>query len=107
MADIGIDLAYIPELQKRLDGSGGVEKVFIGSELAQNPKLESLAGVFTAKEAFMKAIGKKIDWRDVWVEKQESGEPVLVSPMLTSGEKAHVSISHDGEYAIAVVLIEK
>lgn len=106
MANIGIDLVYIPELQKRLDGNGGVEKVFIGSELAQNPKLESLAGIFAAKEAFMKATGRKIDWHDVWIEKKESGEPVLRALLLPGLKQTSVSISHAGAYAIAIVLIE-
>ncbi len=107
MAKIGIDLVYIPEFQKRLERGGGVEKVFIESELAQNPKLESLAGIFAAKEAFMKAVGRKIDWHDVWIEKEESGKPILVSSVLASGEKTRVSISHSMDYAIAVVLIEE
>ena len=107
MARIGIDLVHIQEFQRRLDKNGGAEKVFTGSELAQNPKLESLAGIFAAKEAFMKAIGEKIDWCDVWVEKKESGRPMLASPLLAPGERAQVSISHDVDYAIAVVFIEE
>lgn len=107
MSKIGIDLVHIAEFQKRLDQSGGVGKVFTDAELAQNTKLESLAGVFAAKEAFMKAIGKKIDWHDVWIEKKESGEPVLASTMVTSKQKVHVGISHDGDYAIAMVLLEE
>ncbi len=107
MAHIGIDLVYIPEFQKRLERSGGVGKVFTESELARNQKIESLAGVFAAKEAFMKALGRKIDWHDVWIEKEESGRPVLASSLLVSGERADVSISHDQWYAIAFVMLEK
>lgn len=105
MAKIGIDLVYIPEFQKRLERSGGVEKVFIGSELAQNLKLEGLAGIFAAKEAFMKAIGRKIGWHDVWIEKKESGQPMIFSPSLAQEQEASISISHDGDYTIAVALI--
>jgi len=105
MVHIGIDLVYIPDFQKRLERSGGVEKVFTDAELGQNQKLESLAGIFAAKEAFMKALGRKVNWREVWVEKKESGRPVLVSPTLASEETVQVSISHDGDYAIAVVFI--
>jgi len=107
MANIGVDLVHVPEFQKRLERGGGVEKVFTDAELAQNPRLESLAGIFAAKEAFMKTIGKKIDWHDVWVEKQDDGQPMLISPLLTSEEKTSVSISHDGDYAIAAVIVEK
>ena len=105
MATIGIDLVHIPEFQRRLEQSGGVEKVFTDEELAQNPRLESLAGIFAAKEAFMKAVGKKIDWREVWIEKHESGKPALVSLHLEAGRAGEVSISHAGLYAVAVVVI--
>ena len=105
MANIGIDLVHIPELRKRLGENGGVEKVFIDAELAQNTKLESLAGIFAAKEAFMKAIGRKIDWHDVWVEKEASGQPRVCSLLLPLRQEAAVSISHTGDYAIAVVVL--
>lgn len=105
MAKIGIDLVYIPEFQKRLERSGGIQKVFTDMELAHNPRLESLAGIFAAKEAFMKAIGKKIDWHDVWIEKEQSGKPLLVSLLLASGQKASVSISHASDYATAIMII--
>ena len=107
MSNIGVDLVYMPELQRRLEQSGGVEKVFTDSELAGNSKLESLAGIFAAKEAFIKALGRKIDWHDLWIEKKESGEPILMSVLLTPKQKVQVSISHDGEYVIAVVFIEE
>ena len=107
MANIGIDLVNIAEFQTRLEQSGGVEKVFIGSELAENPKLESLAGIFAAKEAFMKALGRKIDWREVWIEKDASGKPVVRSLHLGAEQNASVSISHDGAYAIAAVVLEE
>jgi len=38
---------------------------------------------------------------------KKGGQPTLASQMLASGEKAQISISHDGDYAIAVVLIEE
>ena len=107
MNTIGIDLVYIPGFQKRLDMSGGLGAIFTDGELQQNLRLESLAGVFGAKEAFMKAIGKKIDWHDVWVEKLENGKPIIASPHVPIHQKADVSISHDGDYAIATVVLFK
>lgn len=107
MTNIGVDLVNIAEFQRRLDQSGGIGKVFTDSELAQNPRSENLAGVFAAKEAFMKAIGRKIDWRDVWIEKEVSGRPILRSIHLKSEQDVAVSVSHDGNYAVAVVLIGK
>ena len=99
---IGIDLVHIPEFENRLNTLGGFEKVFTEYEIATHISLESRAGVFAAKEAYMKAIGKKIDWLSIWLEKKESGKPFLQSDTeLTT--KPNVSISHSGDYAIAIV----
>ena len=106
MGNIGIDLVHIAEFQKRLEQSGGVDMVFTASELAQNQKVEGLAGIFAAKEAFMQAIGRKVGWHDVWIEKMSSSQPFITSSVFASDQKTSVSISHDGTYAIAVVLIE-
>lgn len=97
---VGIDLVKISRFKKAAMGELG--KVFLKSELEQNPRAESLAGIFAAKEAFFKAIGKKGDWLSVCIDKQPSGKPVVLS----AKGKAEVSISHDGEYAIAIVLIK-
>ncbi len=101
----GIDLVQISELKRRL-AKADLEKLFSSVELAQNKSLESLAGVFAAKEAFFKALGKKEDWGDVWIEKNKSGQPLLHSTLLSVKQKVSVSISHAGDYAIAIVIIE-
>ena len=100
---LGIDIVFLPEFKKKIKKSA--DKVFLPIELSQNKTVESLAGVFAAKEAFFKAIGKKEDWLEVWVEKEESGKPVIYSDLVPSTTKKEVSISHAGDYAIAVVVI--
>src|SRR3989344_3733308 len=100
---VGIDIVYLPEFEDKLK-SFPLEKVFLPTELTQNKKTESLAGIFAAKEAFFKAIGKKEDWLDVWIEKSKSGKPMLQSVFLEKNQKAEVSISHAGDYAIAIVI---
>lgn len=104
---LGIDLVLISEFQKRLELSGGASKVFLDSEFEQNTKTESLAGVFAAKEAFFKALGRKADWLDVWIEKDKEGKPKLQSSLLPTGSHAEVSISHAGDYVVAVVVINE
>jgi holo-[acyl-carrier protein] synthase len=100
----GIDLVYQPDFKARTQEiSAG--QVFTQLELEQNQRLEQLAGVFAAKEAFMKALGRKIDWLDVWVEKHANGQPVLKSNILPPRQSVSLSISHDGDYAAAVVII--
>ena len=100
---LGVDIVNLPEFEIKLK-SLSLEKVFLSNELFQNKSSESLAGIFAAKEAFFKAIGGKKDWLDVWVEKTEKGKPILKS-MLIKSQKAELSISHAGDYVIAVVAL--
>lgn len=100
---LGIDIVYLPEFEKKLKDFP-LEKIFLSNELSQNKSSESLAGIFAAKEAFFKAKGIKENWLDVWIEKTIEGKPYLKS-ILIEGKKAEVSISHAGDYAIAVVMI--
>jgi len=93
----------LPEFEKKLKNLE-LEKIFLSHELAQNKSLESLAGVFAAKEAFFKAIGSKENWLDVWVEKTAEGKPFIKS-VLTKNKKTEVSISHSGDYVVAVVVL--
>lgn len=101
---VGIDIVHLPEFKKRFKNVS-LEKVFLPIELSQNVETEGLAGVFAAKEAFFKALGKKENWLDVWIEKDRNGNPTLYSSLVKSYLNLEVSISHQGEYAIAVVLI--
>lgn len=103
---IGTDLVFIPEFKQRLKSFGGATKVFLDSELAHAKSSESLAGIFAAKEAFMKAVGKKLDWNEIWVEYEPSGRPILQTTHNIDNSKTHLSISHDGDYATAIVVIE-
>lgn len=88
-----------------MESPGMLERTFRPDELSAFSDPQSLAGVFAAKEAFMKAMGRKADWLDVWLEKDKQGKPHLHSVTLDPGKKPQVSISHDGDYAVAVVLM--
>jgi holo-[acyl-carrier protein] synthase len=101
---VGIDLINLSEFKQRMERIAA-ESIFADTEMQQNASSESLAGVFAAKEAFMKALGRKVDWREIWVEKLATGQPVLKSDLITAKQSTTVSISHDGDYAIAVVII--
>jgi holo-[acyl-carrier protein] synthase len=77
-------------------------------------RTESLAGRWAAKEAVMKALGVgvgEVALTDIEIGREESGRPI-VSLSGTAATRARaagltqweVSISHDGDYAIATVL---
>ncbi|OGI67421.1 hypothetical protein A3A05_02240 [Candidatus Nomurabacteria bacterium RIFCSPLOWO2_01_FULL_41_12] len=98
---IGIDLVKITDLQKTIYGD--LEKIFTIDELSSTPK--ELAGIFAAKEAFFKALGRKEDWLSVWLEHEDSGKPLLKTILPLDNKKTEVSISYAGEYATAIVII--
>ncbi len=106
MNRIGIDMVHLPEFKNRM-GQAEMERVFTEEELRDNPRIESLAGLFAAKEAFFKALGRPVDWKDIRIEKDTQGRPHLHSPHLSDQHEADVSISHEGEYAIAAVVVFK
>jgi holo-[acyl-carrier protein] synthase len=118
---IGIDITAIEKIEESLRSDAFRRKVFSPVELETvreyRNKAEHLTGKFAAKEAFMKALGAGIR-QEVWfsqidVLNEESGKPFLkvsgeaAKRLKTSGAtNVHVSISHSGGMAVAVVILE-
>lgn len=102
---IGIDSVYLPEFKTKIKNIP-LTNIFLPIELSQNHTLESLAGIFAAKEAFFKAIGRKEDWLSVWIEKAKEGKPQLKTLLINNSQSLDVSISHSGDYAVAIVMIK-
>src|SRR5690606_32283248 len=99
-----VDVQRIGQIVKRF-GDHFLNRVFTARELEYARKRirvqESLAGRFAAKEAFMKACGTAVGFREIEVL-QQGGRPYI----LCRGETYHeVSISHERFYAVAVVII--
>jgi holo-[acyl-carrier protein] synthase len=97
-----------------------VRRVFRPSEIAYaegkgRGRAGSYASAFAAREAFAKAGGvslyKLVLSSRICLERTEAGPRLLVPPEVDAaferGEKrAWVSLSHDGDFAVAVVVIE-
>ncbi|MBD5131544.1 MAG: holo-ACP synthase [Clostridiales bacterium] len=115
---IGIDTTSIQRIKKAIEKKPFRDGVFTESEQKYcdgRPRPEeSYAGIFCAKEAAVKAakcgfgVVKPID---IEVSHDEHGAPLL---SFKSGTKAaevfgkydcDLSISHDGDYAVAVVML--
>lgn len=77
--------------------------------LSASRQVEFLAGRFAAKEAYAKArgtgVGSSLSWRDIDVQRDGAGKPIIVSQ--DAQETVHVSISHSRDYAVAQVIIER
>jgi len=121
---IGIDLVNIKRMGRVINrwGTRFIDRIFTAQEIdycVQGPKsVSSLALRFAAKEAFSKAIGlgmkKGIRWRDIEIVHKPSGRPDLnvtgkaLSFCHQEGIKRwYVSLSDEGDYGIAVVVLEK
>jgi holo-[acyl-carrier protein] synthase len=111
---IGIDiieLSRIAEMvarqKKLIDRILTISEKEIFDQLSERRKIEFLAGRFAAKEAYSKAngtgIGKELSFLDIEIKSDSSGKPYFNKP----DTKAHLSISHSREYAVAQVIIEE
>lgn len=110
---IGIDLIEVERVKKALDEHPRFsDRVFTAEEVryssGKRNAAQHLAARFAAKEAFFKALGRRVPWTDVGVVNLESGQPVLeVKNAGTMGfSRAHLSLSHLKSYAQAIVVLE-
>jgi holo-[acyl-carrier protein] synthase len=120
---IGTDIIEVSRIAKVMERDIGFrEKIFSEGEIAYCEKMKNkyqhYAARFSAKEAFMKALGT--GWRDgirfveVEVTHDALGKPLLVlsgkakelADKARMGEM-HVSLSHVKEVASAVVVVER
>lgn len=102
---VGVDIVYIPRLDNKDDLASRIlsPQEYEIYQIKTN-KAEFLAGRFATKEAFIKANHgtiKDLNFKEISVTYDENNAPI----MMFRGKQYEVSISHDGDYAIAVVII--
>lgn len=110
---IGMDIIEVRRVREAIEKNPRfLERIFTEREirysLRKKNKYQHLAARFAAKEAFFKALGRRISWTGVEVVNQKSGKPELE---IHSKEKlnfstCHVSLSHLKEYGLAVIILE-
>ncbi len=113
---IGIDIIKIQRMKKIVDkyGDKGLRKFLSDDELKLIKSVKTAAGFWAAKEACSKAlqtgIGSECSFFDIIISKTDRGAPILsLSKNIMQKfniSNASLSITHDGEYAIAVVALE-
>ena len=118
---IGVDLVHVPGFAAQLAQPGSVfaAGAFTGQELRYCGSTPTrLAARWAAKEAFVKAWPAELDpvapipWRDIEVVCDHAGKPhirlhgaVAAAVEQAGGYDIEVSLTHDGDYAMAVVQI--
>lgn len=107
MMKVGVDIVQISRFEKKFKENKKhfEEKVFLREELADS-RTEHLAGIFAAKEAVVKALGMKSgQWQEIIISHQKNGKPFVSKiPAQFQDLKSDLSLSHDGDYAVAVAV---
>ncbi len=116
---VGVDTVSLSRFEGKLTETPRLkDRLFLDIETIDDGKdasLQTLAGRFAAKEALIKALSgdPAIEWHGIEVGKESSGKPVIwlhgntAQLALRLGvRKLHVSISHDGDTAVAFVVAE-
>ena len=113
---IGIDLVKTARIKGMIEryGDKALARFLREDEIALVKRPESAAGFWAAKEACAKAlgcgIGAECGFHDIVIGKSEKGAPHLeLSPAVRERfgvTAAALSITHDGEYTVAVVALE-
>lgn len=112
---VGIDVVEIARLARALERTPGLAARLFTDAERDGTALPSLAARFAAKEAVAKALGAPggLRWHDAEVVRLESGRPVLRVTGSVAEQAAvqgvaswHLSLSHDGGVATAVVVAE-
>lgn len=108
----GIDIVKVARITDELVERilGAKENEIYNSFLNKSRKKEFAAGRFAAKEAFVKATNvKELDFKEIQFINDEAGRPIPDEILLekVDASEISVSISHEREYAVAVVFILK
>jgi holo-[acyl-carrier protein] synthase len=112
---IGIDIVEIKRIEKMIEkfGQKAIKRILTPKEESLVSSFSSIAGYFAAKEAFSKAIGTGIgsecSFLDIEILKTPKNKPYFSDKTLKKFnlKQADLSISHDGGFAIAAVIVIK
>ena len=119
---IGTDITEVKRFEKWVKSPEMLQRFFNEKEMSSaksdSAKCQHYAARFAAKEAFSKALGTGItgfNLKDVYITNNSEGAPLLnIEGAALSLMKerlgncnAFVSLSHEKEYAIAYVILEK
>lgn len=119
---IGVDIIEIDRIKDSVKryGDSFLKKIFTDNEInyctqKKGLRIPELAARFSAKEAYSKAMGvgfsgmghkHGFSWKDVSVVNDKLGKPMIAFKGKIL-KKAHLSLSHSRDYAVATVYVEK
>ncbi len=107
---IGIDIVENIRVEKLLNSYGRrfLTMFLTTREINQwergGKRINTLCGIFAAKEAIIKAVDFKINLSQVTITHTENGVPV--GSILKQKVKPSISISHEIKYSVAVAICD-
>ena len=119
---IGTDMCAVSRMEKAIERTHFYERVFFEGERAyleskENARAQSAAAMFAAKEAVSKALGTGfirgiMPWT-IEVTHDEHGKPGVAlhgaakeKMESIGGKRVHLSLTHEGDMAMAFAMIE-
>lgn len=114
--NIGVDIVYIKRFSNLLEKKHLFNKMFSSNEIeyikSRDYNTNTIAGIFAAKEALLKSLKLGMDsypFNEIEILHYGTGIPFIKlndSILNDYGNKTFdVSISHDGDYAIAMIIV--
>ena len=110
---IGIDIVKVTRFKNKpyLLNKNFYKKIFMDSEIKYCLKYKNYAphfsGKFAVKEALIKSINEKISLYEINTSHKNSKLVVKVKSSLDKKYNFIISISHENDFAVAVVISEK
>ncbi len=109
---IGIDIVEIKKINRLIKNKRFIDRIFSQEEVeycqSRKNKAQHYAARFAAKEAVWKALaGKyKIALKNIVVKNINKGKPIVfIKNKKLKKLKIEISLSHAGNYAVAVAII--
>ncbi|KAF2955323.1 holo-ACP synthase [Marinitoga sp. 38H-ov] len=111
---IGVDIIEIERIEFGIERKILSEKeiVLLEKFSSEKRKKEFIAGRFSLKESIIKAFGTFIPYKKISILNDENGRPYLDDSSLNYLKEKffnfniHISISHEKNYAVSIVVLE-
>jgi len=105
---LGLDTVAIARIESAMQNPRFLARILTHQERTEANPVHRVASRWAAKEATAKALGTHLRWHEVELLHEANGRPFIRLNTLAVPHppRIHVSLTHDGGLAIAVVIAE-